>query len=90
MIAYPIAIGRERPALFAELAAITGGRSVHARDGRGLPEAVKSIARELRYQYLLGYSPTRPLTEGKGEWRSIQVRVNRARVRVRARDGYIG
>jgi Ca-activated chloride channel family protein len=90
VIVYPIAIGRERPALFAELAALTGGRSVYARDGRGLPEAVKSIARELRYQYLLGYSPSRPLTEGKGEWRSIQVKVNRARVRVRARDGYIG
>jgi Ca-activated chloride channel family protein len=89
VIVYPIAIGRERPALFAELAAITGGRSVHTRDGRGLPEAVKSVARELRYQYLLGYSPSRPLTEGKGEWRSIQVRVNRGRVRVRARDGYI-
>jgi Ca-activated chloride channel family protein len=89
VIVYPIAIGRDRPALFAELAAITGGRSVYARDGRGLPEAVKSIARELRYQYLLGYSPTRPLSAGSGEWRSIQVKVNRSRVMVRARDGYV-
>ena len=90
VIVYPIAIGRDRPALFAELAAITGGRSVYARGGRGLSDAVQSIARELRYQYLLGYAPGRPLSGGKGEWRSIQVKVNRARVRVRARDGYIG
>ena len=89
VIVYPIAVGRERPALFAELAAITGGRSVYARDGRGLTDAVQSIARELRYQYLLGYSPTRPLSAGNREWRSIQVKVSRSRVKVRARDGYI-
>jgi Ca-activated chloride channel family protein len=88
VIVYPIAIGRDRPELFAELASLTGGRSIHARDGRGLVEASRSIANELRDQYLLGYSPSRPLTEGKGEWRSISVKVNRPAVRVRARDGY--
>lgn len=89
VIVYPVALGRERPALFAELAALTGGRSVHTRDGRGLDEAMRSIARELRFQYLLGYSPARPLSEGVGEWRSITVQVNRPRIRVRARDGYV-
>lgn len=89
VIVYPIAIGRERPALFAELAALTGGRSLHARDGRGLTELVRGIARELRFQYLLGYTPSRPLVAGSGEWRSIAVKVDRARVRVRARDGYL-
>jgi Ca-activated chloride channel family protein len=89
VIVYPIAIGRDRPELFAELAALTGGRSVHARDGKGLPDLVKSIARELRFQYLLGYTPSRPLSGETGEWRSITVKVNRPRVRVRARDGYL-
>ena len=89
VIVYPIAIGRERPQLFAELASITGGRSLHLRDARGIQEAVKGIARELRYQYLVGYTPTRPLTEDRGEWRSIAVKVNRPRARVRARDGYL-
>ena len=89
VIIYPIAIGRERPALFAELAALTGGRSIHARDGKGLPEAMRSIASELRFQYLLGYSPSRLLTADAGEWRSIAVKVDRPRTRVRARDGYI-
>jgi len=89
VIVYPIAIGRERPALFAELAALTGGHSVHARDGKGLPEIVRSIANELRFQYLLGYTPLRPLTGDVGEWRSITVKVEHPRTRVRARDGYL-
>lgn len=89
VIVYPIAIGRERPQLFAELASLTGGQSFYLRDGKGLDEAVKGIARELRFQYLLGYSPARPLTEDRGSWRSIQVRVEHKGVRVRARDGYL-
>ena len=88
VIVYPIAIGRERPQLFAELASLTGGRSLHLRDARGIEDAVKGIARELRFQYLVGYAPSRPLTE-RGEWRSITVRVKRPGARVRARDGYV-
>jgi Ca-activated chloride channel homolog len=89
VIAYPISMGRERPPLFAELATLTGGRSIHARDGKGLPEVVRSIANELRFQYLLGYTPSRPLAGDAGDWRSITVKVNRPRTRVRARDGYL-
>ena len=89
VIVYPIAIGRDRPELFAELASLTGGRSLHLRDAKGIQDAVKGIARELRFQYLVGYTPSRPLTEDRGQWRSITVKVNRPGVRVRARDGYV-
>ncbi len=89
VIVYPIAIGRTRPQLFAELASLTGGRSVHLRDGKGLEEAVKGIARELRFQYLLGYSPKRAVSGEPGVWRSISVHVKRPGARVRARDGYL-
>ena len=89
VIVYPIAIGRDRPELFAELASLTGGRSLHLRDARGIQDAVKGIARELRFQYLVGYTPSRPLTEDRGQWRSITVKVNRPGARVRARDGYV-
>ena len=89
VIVYPIAIGRERPELFAELASLTGGRSLHLRDAKGIQDAVKGIARELRFQYRVGYTPSRPLTEDRGQWRSITVKVNRPGVRVRARDGYV-
>jgi Ca-activated chloride channel homolog len=85
---FPVALGRVRPTLFAELAALTGGRSLHVRDPRALAEALAGIARELRHQYLLGYTPARPLSE-RGGWRSIAVRVRRPGLRVRARDGYL-
>lgn len=88
VLIYPIALGARRPPLFSELAALTGGRSAHLRDARALPQALREIAEELRHQYLLGYTPTRPLDD-KGEWRAITVRVKRPGLQVRARDGYL-
>ena len=89
VMVYPIALGPSRPELFAELATLTGGRSFHARDPNVLTETLRAIARELRHQYLLGYTPVRPLVPGRSEWRSIRVSVNRAAVTVRSRDGYM-
>lgn len=86
---YPIALGRRRPPLFAELATLTGARSFHLRDTKALADTLRAIARELREQYLLGYSPSRPILAGSNEWRTITVKVNRPNVRVRARDGYV-
>ncbi len=89
VMVYPIALGRRRPALFAELATLTGGRSSHARDAKGLPDIVRGIARDLRHQYLLGYTPSRPIEKGGNQWRSISVTVKRPGAHVRARDGYL-
>jgi Ca-activated chloride channel family protein len=89
VMVYPIAIGRTRPSLFVELAALTGGRSFHVREPKQLVDTLRGIAHELRYQYLLGYTPTRPIVAGEESWRSIAVTVNRPNVRVRARDGYL-
>ena len=88
VLIYPVALARNRPPLFAELATVTGGRSFHVRDIKTLDATMTTIATELREQYLLGYSPTRPLSTGKNEWRSITVRVKRPGLTVRARDGY--
>jgi Ca-activated chloride channel family protein len=87
---YPIALGKTRPALLAELAVLTGGRSFLLRDARELEKTLATIARELRYQYLIGYTPSQPIVRGKPEWRSIRVQVKPTRpdLRVRARDGY--
>lgn len=89
VMVYPVALGRRRPPLFAELATLTGGRSFHAREAKGLAETVRTIARDLRHQYLLGYTPSRPIVAGSGEWRGIDVSVKRPGARVRARDGYV-
>jgi Ca-activated chloride channel family protein len=87
---YPITFGKNRPPLAAELAAMTGGRSFQLRDAKQLDATLSSIAREIRYQYLIGYTPTVPV-KGRREWRSLRVAVRNqpAGVRVRARDGYM-
>ena len=87
VLIYPVAIGRSRPPMLAELATVTGGRSFHVVGGRGLPETLSAIGRELRAQYLLGYTSSAP-TEGRSGWRSIRVTASRPGVHVRARDGY--
>jgi Ca-activated chloride channel family protein len=89
VMVYPVVLGRERSALFSELAVLTGGRSFEAGDRAAVTAAVRAIARELRTQYLIGYSPLRPRTEGVGEWRSIRVDVQAPGARARARDGYV-
>jgi Ca-activated chloride channel family protein len=86
---YPIAFGKTRPAIMAELAVLTGGRSFLLRDPKELEKALQTIARELRYQYLLGYAPAMPIDTGSAEWRAIRVVLkNKPGFRVRARDGY--
>ena len=89
VMVYPIGLGRARSALFAELAVLTGGRSFQAQDRDEVTTVARTIARELRNQYLIGYSPSRPHAEGVGEWRSISVEVRAPGARVRARDGYL-
>jgi len=86
---YPVAIGAGRPALFAELATLTGGRSFQPRNMEELNVTMKTIANELRHQYLLGYTPSRPIAAAEPQWRTISVRVARPGVTVRARDGYV-
>ena len=88
-LVYPIAIGRVRPPLLAQLAVLTGGRSFLLREIRDLEKTLAEIARELRYQYLLGYAPATPIDPHTREWRSIRVVIRRPGVRVRARDGYM-
>ena len=90
-LVYPIALGKTRPAMLAELAVLTGGRSFLLRDARELEATLATVARELRYQYLLGYTPSRPIDRGTREWRTIRVTLtgDRRGYRVAARDGYM-
>jgi len=88
VLMYPIALGRVRPRLFAELATVTGGRSFHVRDPKELVPTLQTIAKDIRAQYLLGYEPSETWPAEGGEWRSIRVEVSRPGARVRARSGY--
>ena len=88
VLIYPVAVSKTRAPLFAELSTVTGGRSFHVRELKDLDGTLTTIASDLREQYLLGYSPSRPLSTGSNDWRSITVRVKRPGLTVRARDGY--
>jgi Ca-activated chloride channel family protein len=87
VLMYPVAFGKQRPPLFAELAAISGGVSFHLPDPVRLQATLQAIAEDLRAQYLLGYVPP-PLSSEDSGWRSITVRVDKPGVKVRARSGY--
>ena len=87
VLVYPVAIGGTRPPVFGELASVTGGRTFFVDDPKRLESQLGALARELRFQYLLGYTPSRTASADPG-WRAIDVTVSRPDVRVRARDGY--
>jgi Ca-activated chloride channel family protein len=89
-LVYPITMGKTRVPAAVELATLTGGRSFFLRDAKELERTLTTIARELRYQYLIGYVPSMAPKPGVHDWRAIRVTLKTPAkgLRVRARDGY--
>jgi Ca-activated chloride channel homolog len=89
-LVYPITMGKTRVPAAVDLATLTGGRSFLLRDAKELERTLTTIARELRYQYLIGYVPSMAPKPGMHEWRAIRVTLKSPAkgLRVRARDGY--
>ena len=69
-----------------KLALETGGRTIRLKSVAEIGSAFDQIARELRAQYLLGYSPSN--LRHDGSFRRIRVSVHRHNCRVRTRTGY--
>jgi Ca-activated chloride channel homolog len=68
------------------MAAKSGGRFFPTPGGDKLRDAFAQTVEELRRQYTLAYEPTNEKRDGK--WRTIEVRVTRPALKVRARQGY--
>ncbi|MGO8785953.1 MAG: VWA domain-containing protein [Terriglobia bacterium] len=64
----------------------TGGRVIQAKNTKDTSEAFQQIARELRTQYLLGYTPSNSKLDGS--FRKIAVKVRVGNAKVDARRGY--
>jgi VWFA-related protein len=64
----------------------TGGRAIRVKSVEQIGPAFESIARELRSQYLLGYSPSNSRPDGS--FRRIHVKVRGRSYVVRTRSGY--
>ena len=78
----------QRADVFLHQLASTAGTGVYpAFDISDLELAIASIVDELHNEYSIGYYPR---TQGKpGEMRTVEVRVNRPQLVVRARTGYV-
>ena len=78
----------QRADVFLHQLAETAGTGVYpAFDISDLERAIASIVDELHNEYSIGYYPR---TKGQpGETRSVEVRVNRPQLAVRARSGYV-
>ena len=64
---------RRGPWLLNELAGLTGAQSFTVDTPQQLPAIAKQIGVQLRYQYVLGYKPTK--TTGTSTWKKIKVRL---------------
>ena len=69
-----------------QLAQETGGRAFFPEKIEDLPAIYQEISDELSSQYTLGYTSANPLRNG--QWRRIIVRVERASVTARTKQGY--
>jgi VWFA-related protein len=69
-----------------KLSSETGGRVIRANNPSNTSEAFEEIAKELRTQYLLGYTPSNK--DSNGVFRHIKVRVTQGNYNVQARRGY--
>jgi Ca-activated chloride channel family protein len=61
------------PALLGEITEQTGGRHYEVSNLADLPDVAAKIGIELHYQYVLGYSPSNAVRDGK--YRRIQVKL---------------
>jgi len=64
----------------------TGGRVIEVNRAKDTAAAFQQIAKELRTQYLLGYTPTN--TRHDGAFRKVRVQVRSGDYKVQARRGY--
>ena len=67
-------------------AAETGGTLFSVNDPDDLKEAVLRVQDELRFQYLIGYRPSREAWDGN--FRRIRLETTRKKLIVRTRSGY--
>lgn len=94
-VIYTIGLGIGSPAarrtagdasfVLSRLAERTGGRAFFPAQAKDLAGVYRSIREELSNQYVLAYISA---SQRSGQWRRVQVRVNRPNVAVRTRQGY--
>jgi len=80
------AMGFSGDSALKKLSEDTGGSVIEVNRAKDTSAAFQQVARELRTQYLLGYSPAN--TKHDGSFRKIRVQVRNGDYKVQARRGY--
>ena len=80
------AMGFGGDSVLRKLSDETGGSVIEVNRAKDTSAAFQQIARELRTQYLLGYTPTN--TKHDGSFRKIRVQARNGDYKVQARRGY--
>lgn len=63
----------QRPEFLEKIAADTGGRTIWVRRLSELPEAIQTLSRQIRSEYVIGYMSHRPDNDGKYHKVRVQV-----------------
>jgi Ca-activated chloride channel family protein len=77
-------------ALLRDLSAISGGESFFPPSIYQLEDTCRSIAKELKYQYVLGYRSSNPEKDGKYRKIKVTAEFPNNKLTVRAKQGYYG
>lgn len=85
-VVYGVSTSRDDGRFLETLAATTGGRVLEVGPGDDPGPAFLEILREFRRRYIITFTPAGVDKEG---WHTLEVRVDRAQARVRARRGYL-
>lgn len=73
----------------SDITEASGGRTIAADDRRKIPEIAATVSRELRNQYVIGYSPTNRQRDGKYRKITVQLAPSATPRRVHYKEGYI-
>ena len=81
----------ERPRTLEKVAEDTGGRAYWVRKMEELPDAIETLSRQIRSEYLIGYTPGSMQNDGKYHRIRVEVRPREGMSRLRTtwRRGYI-
>jgi VWFA-related protein len=84
---FPVGLGpRIDPDRLELLARFTGGEVYFPQDVSDLKAEFERVTENLRHRYIVGYTSTNPVRDGK--WRAVEIRTRSSGIRITSRKGY--
>jgi Ca-activated chloride channel family protein len=84
---FPVGLGTKiDPERLKLLATFSGGEVYFPQDVSELTAQFERVTENIRHRYVVGYTSTNPMRDGK--WRSVEIRTRSAGIRITSRKGY--